>query len=45
MIVYTELYEEFHKDFDWMFFIDVDEFVSFKSKTDIFDIGEFLSRE
>lgn len=45
MIVFTELYEELHHDFDWMFFIDVDEFVSFKSNTETFNIVEFLERD
>ena len=45
MIVYTELYEEFHNDFDWMFFIDVDEFISFNSNIGTYKIDEFLQRE
>ena len=46
MIVYTELYEELHNDFDWMFFIDVDEFVTFNSSNaGTYKIGEFLDRE
>ena len=38
--VYTELYQKYQKDFDWILFIDLDEFVM----TDQGNIKDFLAR-
>ena len=45
MIVYTEIFNVFHSQFDWMFFIDVDEFVMLTDKANTFNINEFLAQE
>ena len=45
MIVYTAMYDIYHNYFDWMFFIDVDEFVMLTDKAGTFNIGEFLANE
>lgn len=42
--VYTACYQELHRDFDWLFFIDTDEFVTFADHTGIKSISEFLGR-
>lgn len=45
MIVYTEMYNIFHNQFDWLFFIDVDEYVMLTDKAETFNINEFLAHE
>ena len=45
MIVYTEMFNIFRSQFDWMFFIDVDEFVMLTGKAGTFNINEFLDNE
>lgn len=45
MIVYTVMYDIWHGQFDWMFFIDVDEFVMLTDNAETFDIGEFLAHK
>lgn len=45
MIVYTEAYALFHHLFDWMFFIDVDEFVMMTDKSGTVKIYEYLQND
>lgn len=44
MIFYSIVYEQHHHEFDWMFFIDVDEFVMFNGNK-YTDVSEWLSQE
>ena len=39
------MFNVFHSQFDWMFFIDVDEFVMLTDKANTFNINEFLAQE
>ena len=44
MIFYSIVYEQYHHMFDWMFFIDVDEFMTFNNNK-FTDIREWLSQD
>ena len=44
MAAYTVIYKAFYRQFDWMFFIDVDEFVTFLENSGIKKIYDFLAR-
>lgn len=41
---YTHFYKTFGKQFDWIAFIDVDEFITFSDESGIRTIKEFLAR-
>ena len=45
MIVYTVMYEIYHEQFDWMFFIDVDEFLMFTEKSGTHNVNEYLNND
>lgn len=41
---YTKFYKEHGKDYDWIAFIDIDEFITFSDESHIKTIDAFLSR-
>lgn len=41
---YTDFYNAYGKQFDWIAFIDVDEFITFSKESGIHTIKEFLAR-
>ena len=45
MIFYSVVYELYHHLFDWMFFIDVDEFVMFINNGNFTNVSEWLSQD
>lgn len=43
-IAYTEFYKTFGEQYDWIAYIDVDEFITFSEESCLTDINDFLSR-
>lgn len=41
---YTEFYKKYGKDYDWIAFIDLDEFITFTEGSGLHTIDQFLSR-
>lgn len=43
-VAYTKFYKEYGDKCDWIAYIDIDEFITFSSESNIHSINEFLSR-
>lgn len=43
-VAYTEFYKRYGKEYDWIAYIDVDEFITFSPESGLHGIHEFLSR-